>query len=407
MSGQKIESTWNYLGIVLLFAALCFPAITISISAPSIHVLDLAFPLLVINIWLNRSKLQRSTYLWTPFLLAGYVLISILIQGHKSSMSDFFEIYKWLKYGVLVLFFTLQDFTLLKRFIPWLLGILILINVLHFFNCFDINSILEKYYNGGLQIHFFGKDSDGAPAVKRLIGTMGNPNVNAILFGFFSIVYFPSTFQRKKVLIYLLCLLFVFLCQSRTALLSLVAMLGYLAIFQTKIWTKKQWLMILSGMVLSFLLAWMFATSFFQYTSYNNSLLNGSALHSGSARGRYETWKLLGKMVIQEPIFGHGPFKNYFYTRKIYSENEYILMAWRYGIIGLIAYLSIYFIPLKKIFRSHESYFVQGTLLLILMTVSATTNNPLTERNIEFLFAIGIAGILKHSYSTKNAHAEI
>ncbi len=34
-----------------------------------------------------------------------------------------------------------------------------------------------------------------------------------------------------------------------------------------------------------------------------------------------------------------GYSKEYFYEHQLYSENEYILMVWRYGIIGLAFFL--------------------------------------------------------------------
>jgi hypothetical protein len=149
----------------------------------------------------------------------------------------------------------------------------------------------------------------------------------------------------------------------------------------------------------------MLATSFFQFTSYNNSLLDGTAFHSGSARGRLETWKMLGKMITEEPLFGHGPYKEFFYQNKIYSENEYILMTWRYGILGLLIYLSIFLIPFKKLVSSENEIPLKGSLMLIMMLVSAITNNPLTERNIELLFCIGIAWIFQRHQTKESEYA--
>ena len=125
--------------------------------------------------------------------------------------------------------------------------------------------------------------------------------------------------------------------------------------------------------------------------------------HSGSARGRLETWNMLGKMILEEPLFGHGPYKEFFYQNKIYSENEYILMTWRYGLFGLLIYLSIFLIPFKKLVASMNEISLKGSLMLIMMLVSALTNNPLTERNIEVLFCLGLAWALV-PLQTKNKH---
>jgi O-antigen ligase len=279
----------------------------------------------------------------------------------------------------------------LKKTIPILFGTLIAINSIHFFDLFNVNELLKVYYNGGIHIEYFGKNSLGEPAVKRLVGTMGNPNINAIMFGAFSIYFFPVNFNRKALVYFLVSLLFLFLCQSRTSILFLVAMFLFLLVFYAKIWTKKQWMIVLSGILIAYLIAWMFATSFFQFTAYNNSLLDGSALFSGSARGRLETWNLLFTQILEYPIFGYGPNKEYFYANHIYAENEYILMFWRYGIIGLFFYMSLYLFPFWQLVKKANKSLIPVLLLLILMSVSALTNNPFTERNIELLFCVGLA----------------
>jgi O-antigen ligase len=314
-------------------------------------------------------------------------------------------VYKWIKFGLAIWFFSLLDYTLFKRFIPWIFGFLLVLNAVHFFECTPLNKVLEYNYNGGLQIRYFGKDSLGQPAVKRLVGTMGNPNINALLFGFFSLYYFPINVNRKNLGLFFVSLLFVFLCQSRTALLFIFCIFAFLAIFKATIWTKKQWVWMVFGTIGTFFIAWMLATSFFQFTSYNNSLLDGTAFHSGSARGRLETWNMLGKMIIEEPLFGHGPYKEFFYQNKIYSENEYILMTWRYGLLGLLIYLSIFLLPFKKIVASANEIPLKGSFMLIMMMVSAMTNNPLTERNIELLFCIGIAWIFQRHQTKESVYA--
>jgi O-antigen ligase len=405
MSGPKSKVWATYLGVFMIFASLCLPAIMLSSSLPTIHILDLFFPVMLGFIWVNRKQVNTGYGAWIPFIFPGVVLFSILIQGHHTPYSDYFEVYKWIKFGIVIWYFSLLDFSLVKRFIPWIFGILLLINTIHFFEFTPLNKILEHYYNGGLQIQYFGKDSLGGPAVKRLVGTMGNPNINALLFGFFSLYYFPLHVNRKNIGLFLLSLLFVFLCQSRTALLFIFCIFAFLAIFKPRVWTKKQWGLIVLGSISTFFIAWMLATSFFQFTSYNNSLLDGTVFHSGSARGRLETWNLLGKMILEEPIFGHGPYKEYFYHNHIYSENEYILMSWRYGLLGLFIYMSIFLVPLKNIYTSSQDIRLKGSLMIIMMMVSALTNNPLTERNIELLFCIGIAWIFQKHLTKETAHA--
>lgn len=407
MSGPRIDVWGSSLGTFIVFASVCLPAFTFQPTTPSVHILDLLLPIILCFIVWKKTWKSMRFYLWIPFVFAGFVLLTIFLNFENVTSSDYFEVYKWLKYGCVFLFFMQIDFSILKRALPILFVLICVINALHFFEFPSLNHILQKYYNGGLQIQFFGKDSQGGPAVKRLVGTMGNPNINAIMFGIFSLFFFPLRFERNRLTMYFLCILFVFLCQSRTALLVVISMFSYLACVHSNIWTKKQWLVMLSGLTAAFVLAWMFATSFFQYTSYNNSLLDGSILESGSARGRWETWKWLGEMILQHPLFGHGPYKHYFYTHHIYSENEYMIMTWRYGVIGLGLYLSIFIIPFKNMWKRNSDRSIQGSLLILLMLVSALTNNPFTERNIELLFCVGLAWVVGTEFKKEKAHAEI
>jgi O-antigen ligase len=88
---------------------------------------------------------------------------------------------------------------------------------------------------------------------------------------------------------------------------------------------------------------------------------------------------------------GYGGNKAYFYAQKIYSENEYILMAWRYGIIGLMGYLLIYVIPLRNFLQTKRMDSIYPAVFaIVLMAVAALTNNPFVDRTTMVLFAVAI-----------------
>lgn len=400
-SGQTINFP-TILGVFLLFAALCLPSVALAAQFPSVHWVDLCLPMILLLLFFNRTEIQFSKYHVLPFAMACYVGLTILIQAHTTTVSDYFEIYKWIKFGVLLLFLGLMDFSFLQKCLPYLFLVLVVLNLLHFYEFPGINQILEVHYNGGLQIQFFGKNSLGAPAVKRMVGTMGNPNINALLFTFFSIVFLPIQFNKKQLGLFLIALTMVFLCQSRTSVVVILVFLIYLAIFHLHLWTRRQWLTIIGVLGLTYFLALMLATSFFQYSAYSASLLDGTALYSGSVRGRFETWTLLGQQILEYPIFGHGPYKQYFYANRLYAENEYILMAWRYGFIGLVVYMLLYLLPFVQLFCSKNTSVTPFVLVILMMLTSALTNNPFTERNIELLFCLALAWAFK---SLKTADA--
>jgi O-antigen ligase len=128
---------------------------------------------------------------------------------------------------------------------------------------------------------------------------------------------------------------------------------------------------------------------------------------NGSLKGRLEVWGELLKMVWEKPIFGYGINKNYFYENKIYSENEYLLMLWRYGIPGLFFYITFLFgliykfrrFILKKTSNQSLIYF----LVVILFSINALTNNPISSPMLLIIFAMINGLFLAQDFSGYNA----
>jgi len=399
------KNSLSILGFFLFLASVLLPDIKLNASLPSLQILDFLLPIIFVVIWIKRKTITPNYYSLIPLIFSFYILFSIFISDNYRDLNPYFEVYKMLKVALLIVFFSLINFDFIKNLIHFLFGLLVLINLLHFFNLLHINFLLEHYYNGGIHIQFFGLDSMGAPAVKRLVGTMGNPNINGLLFGMFAILYFPFKFKQKELIGFFIALLMTFLCQSRTSLVIIIGIFLFLLVFHRSKFKLQQWLVLLFGTCTIYLLSWMLATSFFQYTSYNNSLLDGTALFSGSVRGRWESWELLWNMIVKHPIFGYGPNKNFFYANHIYSENEYLLMTWRYGVIGLMFYLSIFIYPLIKFIKKMEPYAIQAILLILLMTISALTNNPFTEKNILLIYIFGTSWAFS-KYLNQESHVE-
>ena len=120
---------------------------------------------------------------------------------------------------------------------------------------------------------------------------------------------------------------------------------------------------------------------------YLNSLV-GNMMKQHSFRSRLETWNILWEMIKQKPLLGYSPYKDYFYINNIYSENEYFLNAWRYGLLGLITYLMIlwtsFFKAIKNCFSKSGFCLAMFTLVI---AISALTNNPLSDTMIYMMFA--------------------
>lgn len=306
------------------------------------------------------------------------------INGRTGIISDYLEIYKLFKFGLLILFFGLLDYESFGRrwFKPIFLAVAS-VNLLHFFNIFGINELLYDIY-GGINLEYFGLDSLKNPATKRLTGMASSPNINAIIFGFFALYFLPLKFEKPKLFWFIGALLLLLMCQSRTAIVALAGILIAIAILNLSNWTKKQWGIVLGSLIALYFISWALVTNFFSFQSYSNNVVSNSAM------GRLETWAYLFDMIKEQPIFGYGVNKQYFYEREIYSENEYILMLWRYGVIGLILYLGIFLAPIWNYYnrRNEAVAFKKGLLFLIFTMIVALANNPYQDRTSMLLIAV-------------------
>lgn len=389
MNGQNFNKLISLLFIV---STLFFPDIHLSIHLPAIQVNDFFIPIITYIVFSKYLITNFKQYFNFLIAFSCIIIISIIVNYKNNSINDVFEIYKILKFTVVLFFFSNEFNYNIKKALLYS-GILIgLINILHFFEFKYLNEIIYKYYNGGLNIEYFGKNSILQTSSKRMVGFMGNPNNNAVFFGFLSFIFYPKKLNYKSTLIFLYFTTLAFMCQSRTFTLAYIIINSIIFIFKLLNWNKRDVFNFTFLSIFSYYIAWMLCSRFFEFPIYSNTLINGEAIESNSAMGRIETWKYLFEMILQKPFIGYGPYKNYFYERKIYSENEYILYAWRYGIIGLLSYFILFFYPIKLALRAFITYNKTPILFFIclLFLITALTNNPLTERTLSSLLAIYI-----------------
>lgn len=396
------QTNWLAFGcaILVLLDAFLIPDIRISSQWPAFQLTDFLLPIIGIVIYPELPQVRKEWWFLWIVLFAGYMLLPILINGRIKQWNDYFELYRVIKLGVIFLLFRVIQPKQLHPLIVGSFMVLLLINVLHLFNVFNVNELLTYTYGDSIHFKLFGNDSLGNPAVKRMLGTMGNPNTNALLFLFFTVYFLPIEKKREHWVLWFTALFMVFLCQSRTSLIAVIMVLGAMLYLTQKDGVKPAIWKVVSSIGL-YVLATMIATSFFQYTSYSNSLMDGSALYSTSLRSRWESWGTLWDMIKTKPLFGYGPYKSYFTAHQLYSENEYLLMWWRYGIFGLLFYLGLFLLPFWEMFRrKFDTHAGKAMIMIGVMLIAALTNNPLTERSISVLFIF----ILASGLPTSKAH---
>lgn len=386
MSGVMNNSINTILALLTVLSVTLIPEIKLAANFPTFQLIDFLLPFHLGAIYLNRNKFNYNNLYTGLLVFSLYIVFTIIINNRLNSFNDYFEVYKLIKFGIVIAFFATIKIQKFKEHVlyPVFIG-LVVFNFLHYFNVFNFNVLVERFYNGGIHIKTFGLNSLGQPATKRMIGTIGNPNNNALLFGLFSVLFYPKEEKNiKQLLPFFGAILMLFLCQSRTSFVALFFMLVAAFIFNKE--SVKAILIVIVTVGLGYLVSFLISSN-----SYMGTLFDGNLTENSSLRGRFESWMYLWEMIKEKPIFGHSPFKDYFYSNNLYSENEYILMTWRYGFVGLLFYLTfLLYLFLKGINNIVFKESLHLILITLIIGVTALTNNPTSERTIWVLFAVVI-----------------
>lgn len=384
-----------------LFILLFVPPISVPGVSFKFQLIDFLVPFM--GFWLIWKKKTdfKLAYLRNLIILSAVVGLSIVFNFKQNSLNDWFEIYDILKFIVVFLVFKEIYQPKMKQWaIDFAFVLLLLVNIFHYHNILGFNELIMPYYCGEKSIHLltFGYNSLGEPATKRMLGLIGNPNNNAILFMIFLIHYLPKKgWSTKEMLFFYAAVIAVSACQSRTGIIAFAAI--FTVNFIIVKW--KWWKITIHSAIVALLLLFFFNLDAFseylhidflttkkQNKDYIMSLFNEEAFQGNSWQKRLEIWKDLLKESAQKPIIGHGPQKNHFYHNQLYSENEYVLMIWRYGLLGLLVYVLIFLIPVKNaIKRARSEIDSKNVLLLILLfMITALTNVPLSNTMLSPLF---------------------
>ncbi|MAC96390.1 MAG: hypothetical protein CMC96_12920 [Flavobacteriales bacterium] len=408
MIGSKFDD--KYLGalfVAIVISILFLPDVVISSKWPSFHFVDFLMPFVFLAVLKKGGIKKWIEYGVLIFAFISIIFISIAFNDRLCHYRDYFEILKVAKFGVLAIFASLSiRYVNLNKLLNYSFLILVGINLIQYFELFNINYVLKEIYGFEKEVTFFGKNTIGQPASKRMIGLMGNPNNNAIIFLFFTTWYYnPSLSLRKSWQLYL-SVLMVFMCQSKTAIIALlvIMLIGYGIMSKIKyninfkaILSKIGVLILIFG--LSFLLDLDYLIDSFREGV--DFLINNKYKSTGSGamstKGRWEIWTFLFEMILNKPLIGHGPYKEFFYQRDLFSENEYILVWWRYGIFGLLSFISILVYPIVIALKNLNNKFALPLILYTLVImVSALTNNPMLNRDIQALYALLLGGFFSN-----------
>lgn len=387
-SNNKMD--YYYL-VILLFSIVFVPYIPLSSSFNlSVEEPLLLYPL--IRLLLGKEfKKDRFSLILLAF--SAYIVFAIFLNGHIGQLNEYFEILKIIKF-LLVYQFAVSVFRnqetekRLMKTVDMLFVVSFAINLFHFFDFFNFTkSVLIYYDSNSIDIDFYGLNSKGDPAAKRILGTFGNPNDNAIFFLFFLSFYIGRiNFVLKRFFSFELfgfigSGLLIFLTQSRTGIFVMLVLLLVYLIYNKAHLIKS----LFSIALLSFFIV---LPGLFNPTS-TNYIQNTSVeiTENNSVRGRLEIWKKLIGEWKEKPVFGYGPNKAYMYTHNIYPENEYIFFLWRFGIIGLLFFMAVIFFP---VWNLKWDIFKYKFVLLVVLTIAVTALTNIPFSNMKFLIIIAL-----------------
>lgn len=370
----------------LLLSLFLLPSLQMADSWPKIQVAELILPLLFILILTHKTLLHEIKPMRTTatnlLVYSIIILLSILLNARAGMLRDYFEILKLVKYCILMLFsFLFIDKINFTKTIKWIFAFILLFNFLHYIDFLGFNKHIQIYYGNEIHILGFGLNSLGQPDTKRILGTVGNPNNNAILFLFFVITFFPEKeFTWKDKMFFYLSILGILACQSRTGFIALGVIYGIAAIVLKC--NLRTFVIDMATIACLYLFLFLMGNIYL-------STLAGNMLKQNSVRSRMETWNMLFEMIKQKPLLGWSPYKEYIDQNKIYPEGEYVFISWKYGALGLIAHLAWLLHTgiqswRKKTNREAFNLFLFTVVLLI----TSITNTPLHDQVILSIFAV-------------------
>lgn len=298
-------------------------------------------------------------------MIAAWGIASDFLANSTFRTTHLGLIIRWIKWPIIIVtvgnlsHFKISKEQIINSIILLFLG-LASINLILLLNPFQLGEVLHMLYSPKAEVllgnyHEFGGF--------RLSGTMLNPNNNGVIFGL--ILIFFLSLDRKKYWKYcLLAFLFIFLTQSRTVLILIIALVALIILMKNK--RKTNMILIPAGII--GLLAMLFA---FRSTNLM-SILSGDAFKSNSWTNRMEHYSIFFDSTSSTKALGHGVILDPIASAGIHFDSEYLSILYQYGIIGLIILISITLYLPFLVKRITDSSFYGWLLVLYIAGIGVT-----------------------------------
>jgi hypothetical protein len=312
-------------------------------------------------------------------LYAGTIMISIVANIKTTSYNDYFEIAKVVKWAMIFLIFAnFVNAVFFKKTFEWLFYALILFNVFQFFNIFQFNTYIEPMYADSIQLTNAYFTSYAGDSTRRLLGTLGNPNNNAIILSVFALHFAFDLKASKSKILFSIAIALLLMCQSRTIILAIgaVSLMNFILNF-------KNYKLHLQKLTFAFVI---YGLIHFINLDYMEVTFQGKVFaESKSVEGRMASWSTLISESRLSPVFGFGPNKNYLYSKGISPENEFIYTKARYGYVGLTAFILLIFSPIY-FFRQHWQNHLLFFSVTLIFIVTSCFNCPYSSLTLSAFY---------------------
>lgn len=355
---------------------------------------------------LKRDKVKFSVvdYLFAALFISttASIIFGYIGIGYDFYFNDFFEFAKLIKYYLIyrIVFDMSWDKDDMRHLVEVFVlsaALAILLGMMQYFNTFDINSLMT----------FFTKPNHirAINVAGRIVGTFKNANSWSLFLGgtlFIIAADLVRSLEHKvsRKHYFILVLLFFALTSMIMTLgrTSIVANFIGLVVIAFGLWLfpyrDKARLKISREILIIFTLFVVFSgLSFYsiELMPKNRTRLNlmqrigagfqemglvGQDTFEGdfnSWNSRSGKWKNSVILALESPIFGYGPSKSDEAKENIpyATDNEYILYFYRYGLLGLILYISFFgfwastaFINIKNTIKRLDTVFLINVMAL-------------------------------------------
>lgn len=290
------------------------------------------------------------------------IILSVCINFRNIAYNDLFEIAKVVKWGMLFfIFMNGLNAVTFSKLMQTVFALLVVFNLLQYFNIGSFNTTIEPLYSDAEQLKNAVFVSFTGDYTTRLLGTLGNPNNNAILLAVFTLYFAFNWKQPLNRILFCVAVALILLCQSRTIVLAL-----FIVFVATLIADYSH---IREHLLKLLLVVGVYALVQFLNLDYLNMIFHGKAFtESNSVENRIQKWGTMYQESSLSPVFGYGPNKDYLYSKGFSPENEYLLAKVRYGYVGLTAFLVLVLSPFylfRKNWRAHYFFFAVTLIFLI------------------------------------------